>query len=59
MNIDIRNIHFEQLKRQGGIQAMGFDKDNCLTAPYVPHIHPPFEVSNVVYCRGLSINASI
>ncbi|KAI7875578.1 HAD-superfamily phosphatase [Lichtheimia hyalospora FSU 10163] len=40
---DIRNINFEQLKRQGGIQAMGFDKDNCLTAPYVPHIHPPYQ----------------
>ncbi|KAI9264994.1 mitochondrial PGP phosphatase-domain-containing protein [Phascolomyces articulosus] len=40
---DIRNIHFQQLKNQGQIQAMAFDKDNCLTAPYVPEIYPPFK----------------
>ncbi|KAI7851991.1 mitochondrial PGP phosphatase-domain-containing protein [Circinella umbellata] len=40
---DIRNIHFQQLKNQGQIQAMAFDKDNCLTAPYIPEIHPPFK----------------
>ncbi|KAI8393926.1 mitochondrial PGP phosphatase-domain-containing protein [Radiomyces spectabilis] len=40
---DIRSIDFRQLKNKGGIQAIAFDKDNCLTAPYVPHIHPPFE----------------
>ncbi|KAI8138350.1 mitochondrial PGP phosphatase-domain-containing protein [Fennellomyces sp. T-0311] len=40
---DIRNIHFEHLKSRGGIQAMAFDKDNCLTAPYVAHIHPEFQ----------------
>ncbi|KAI9020668.1 mitochondrial PGP phosphatase-domain-containing protein [Phycomyces nitens] len=40
---DVRNINFGALKKKGDIQAIGFDKDNCLTAPYVPQIHPPFE----------------
>ncbi|KAI8378449.1 mitochondrial PGP phosphatase-domain-containing protein [Blakeslea trispora] len=39
---DIRQIHFGNLKRLGHIKAIGFDKDNCLTAPYVSTIHPPF-----------------
>ncbi|KAI9493583.1 HAD superfamily phosphatase [Zychaea mexicana] len=42
---DVRNIHYEQLKNQGRIQAMAFDKDNCLTAPYVPEIYPPFKIA--------------
>lgn len=41
---DIRQIHFGNLKRLGHIKAIGFDKDNCLTAPYVSTIHPPFRV---------------
>ncbi|KAJ1826046.1 hypothetical protein LPJ56_002383 [Coemansia sp. RSA 2599] len=41
---DIRSIPFDQL-RQNGIKYMVFDKDNCLTAPYIDHIHPEFEVS--------------
>ncbi|ORX55616.1 HAD-superfamily phosphatase [Hesseltinella vesiculosa] len=39
---DIREIPFQQLKSKG-IKVMAFDKDNCLTAPYETHIHPPFE----------------
>ncbi|KAJ2698461.1 hypothetical protein H4R19_005595, partial [Coemansia spiralis] len=38
---DIRAIPFEQLRR-AGIRHIVFDKDNCLTAPYVDAIHPPF-----------------
>ncbi|KAI9323392.1 HAD superfamily phosphatase, partial [Dichotomocladium elegans] len=41
--IDVRGINFLHLKNQERIRAMAFDKDNCLTAPYVPSIHPPFE----------------
>ncbi|KAI8092263.1 mitochondrial PGP phosphatase-domain-containing protein [Gilbertella persicaria] len=40
---DIRQIPFANLKKQNHIKAMGFDKDNCLTAPYVSTIHPPFK----------------
>ncbi|OBZ85287.1 Phosphatidylglycerophosphatase GEP4, mitochondrial [Choanephora cucurbitarum] len=40
---DIRQINFANLKRLGQIKAIGFDKDNCLTAPYVSTIHPPFQ----------------
>ncbi|KAL0080203.1 mitochondrial PGP phosphatase-domain-containing protein [Phycomyces blakesleeanus] len=40
---DVRNINFGTLKGKGGVQAIGFDKDNCLTAPYVSQIHQPFE----------------
>ncbi|KAI7872852.1 mitochondrial PGP phosphatase-domain-containing protein [Spinellus fusiger] len=40
---DIRNINFGRLKSEKDIQAIAFDKDNCLTAPYVSHIYPPFE----------------
>ncbi|ORZ02691.1 mitochondrial PGP phosphatase-domain-containing protein [Syncephalastrum racemosum] len=39
---DLRSIPFRQLK-QDGIRAMAYDKDNCLTAPYVTSIHPPFK----------------
>lgn len=40
---DIRQINFKNLKSQANIKAIGFDKDNCLTAPYVSTIYPPFE----------------
>ncbi|CAO3606591.1 unnamed protein product [Mucor hiemalis] len=40
---DIRGIHYSNLKTLGNIKAIGFDKDNCLTAPYVSTIHPPFK----------------
>jgi predicted HAD superfamily phosphohydrolase YqeG len=43
--LDIREIPMEMLKKHG-IKAMAYDKDNCLTAPYAPTIHPPFKVSN-------------
>ncbi|KAF7726764.1 hypothetical protein EC973_008452 [Apophysomyces ossiformis] len=52
---DIRNIHFGNLKTQGGIKAIGFDKDNCLTAPYVLHIHPPFEADKVEESLGVPV----
>ncbi|KAJ1731890.1 hypothetical protein LPJ61_002312, partial [Coemansia biformis] len=39
---DIRAIPFDRLRR-AGIQYVVFDKDNCLTAPYVDAIHPAFE----------------
>ncbi|KAJ2783439.1 hypothetical protein H4R18_001704 [Coemansia javaensis] len=38
---DVRAIPFERLRR-AGIRHIVFDKDNCLTAPYVDAIHPPF-----------------
>ncbi|KAI8977621.1 mitochondrial PGP phosphatase-domain-containing protein [Mycotypha africana] len=37
---DIRQINFTNLKKYGNIKAIGFDKDNCLTAPYASDIHP-------------------
>ncbi|KAI7898666.1 mitochondrial PGP phosphatase-domain-containing protein [Cokeromyces recurvatus] len=40
---DIRHIQFSNLKKIGNIKAIGFDKDNCLTAPYVSTINPPFK----------------
>lgn len=40
---DIRGIHYANLKKIGNIKAIGFDKDNCLTAPYVSTIHSPFK----------------
>ncbi|PHZ13584.1 HAD-superfamily phosphatase [Rhizopus microsporus ATCC 52813] len=40
---DMSCINYAALKKQANIQAIGFDKDNCLTAPYVSNIHPPFE----------------
>ncbi|KAL1934376.1 hypothetical protein VTP01DRAFT_6558 [Rhizomucor pusillus] len=40
---DIRGIEYENLRNKIGVQAMAFDKDNCLTAPYVPHIHPEYK----------------
>ncbi|KAJ1923428.1 hypothetical protein IWQ60_005896 [Tieghemiomyces parasiticus] len=39
---DIRAIDFAQLKA-AGVRAIGFDKDNCLTAPYQTKLHGPFE----------------
>ncbi|KAG1471096.1 hypothetical protein G6F56_002316 [Rhizopus delemar] len=36
-------INYAKLKNEGGIQAIAFDKDNCLTEPYISTIHPPFE----------------
>ncbi|KAI8089803.1 mitochondrial PGP phosphatase-domain-containing protein [Halteromyces radiatus] len=39
---DIREIPMASLKKHG-IKAMAFDKDNCLTAPYMSNIHPPFK----------------
>ncbi|KAJ2160067.1 hypothetical protein GGF46_002525 [Coemansia sp. RSA 552] len=39
---DIRSIPFDSLQRSG-IRFLVFDKDNCLTAPYVNTIHPPFQ----------------
>ncbi|KAL7331721.1 hypothetical protein PS15p_203873 [Mucor circinelloides] len=39
---DIRQINFKYLKQNANIKAIGFDKDNCLTAPYVSTIYPPF-----------------
>ncbi|KAJ2400216.1 hypothetical protein GGI23_002174 [Coemansia sp. RSA 2559] len=38
---DIRSIPYELL-RDRGIKYVVFDKDNCLTAPYVDQIHPEF-----------------
>lgn len=38
-------INYAKLKNEGGIQAIAFDKDNCLTEPYISTIHPPFEVN--------------
>ncbi|KAJ1666549.1 hypothetical protein EV178_002160 [Coemansia sp. RSA 1646] len=39
---DIRSIPYELL-RDHGIKYLVFDKDNCLTAPYVDHINPEFK----------------
>ncbi|KAJ2083008.1 hypothetical protein H4R24_001124 [Coemansia sp. RSA 988] len=39
---DIRAIPFAGLRRIG-IKYLIFDKDNCLTAPYIDQIHPEFE----------------
>ncbi|RIA97093.1 mitochondrial PGP phosphatase [Glomus cerebriforme] len=39
---DIRNINFYKLKSIG-INALAFDKDNTLTAPYSNEIYPPFK----------------
>ncbi|KAJ2665482.1 hypothetical protein IW148_001603 [Coemansia sp. RSA 1199] len=38
---DIRSLSLDKL-RQRGIRFLVFDKDNCLTAPYVSTIHPPY-----------------
>lgn len=48
--IDMSCINYAKLKKQCDIQAIAFDKDNCLTAPYVSTIHSPFNV-----CRGNKI----
>lgn len=42
--IDMSCINYAKLKKQCDIQAIAFDKDNCLTAPYVSTIHSPFKV---------------
>ncbi|KAJ2957669.1 hypothetical protein NQZ79_g6659 [Umbelopsis isabellina] len=39
---DIRQIDFVKLKDQG-VKVMAFDKDNCLTTPYVNHVPESFE----------------
>ncbi|CAO3622141.1 unnamed protein product [Cunninghamella blakesleeana] len=39
---DLRELPIAELKKNG-IKAIAFDKDNCLTAPYVQEIHPPFK----------------
>ncbi|KAI8879281.1 HAD-superfamily phosphatase [Backusella circina FSU 941] len=39
---DIRAINYASLK-QSNIKAIGFDKDNCLTEPYISTIYKPFE----------------
>lgn len=39
---DIRGIPYKKLRQQG-IKYLVFDKDNCLTAPYIDHIHPEFK----------------
>ncbi|PIA18035.1 HAD-superfamily phosphatase [Coemansia reversa NRRL 1564] len=39
---DIRAIPFAKL-HQIGIKYLVFDKDNCLTAPYIDQIHPEFK----------------
>ena len=44
LHLDMSCINYAALKKQVNIQAIGFDKDNCLTAPYASNIHPPFEV---------------
>ncbi|CAO3611953.1 unnamed protein product [Cunninghamella echinulata] len=41
---DLRELPIAELKNKG-IKAIAFDKDNCLTAPYVPTIHPPLKDS--------------
>ena len=43
---DITCVDFEKLRSTAGMQAVVFDKDNTLTAPYVDSIHPPFQVKN-------------
>jgi phosphatidylglycerophosphatase GEP4 len=40
---DIRSINFFALRRH--FHHIAFDKDNTLTAPYAPSIHPPFQAS--------------
>jgi predicted HAD superfamily phosphohydrolase YqeG len=40
---DVRSINYASLK-QANIKAIGFDKDNCLTEPYISTIYKPFEV---------------
>ncbi|KAJ2501117.1 hypothetical protein GGH96_002149 [Coemansia sp. RSA 1972] len=38
---DIRALSWDKLRKRG-IRFLVFDKDNCLTAPYVSTIHPPY-----------------
>ncbi|KAJ1981713.1 hypothetical protein H4R35_000606 [Dimargaris xerosporica] len=39
---NIRSLDFSLLQR-AGIQAIAFDKDNCLTRPYESYLYPPFQ----------------
>ncbi|KAJ2630894.1 hypothetical protein H4R22_002357 [Coemansia sp. RSA 1290] len=39
---DIRSLSFSDLHSRH-IRYLVFDKDNCLTAPYVDSIHPPYQ----------------
>ncbi|CAG8494227.1 6792_t:CDS:2, partial [Ambispora leptoticha] len=39
---DIREVDFVQLKK-AGVQAVAFDKDNTLTAPYQDSLYPLYE----------------
>lgn len=48
--LDIRGIEYENLRNKIGVQAMAFDKDNCLTAPYVPRIHSEYKVTLYFSC---------
>ncbi|KAJ3070403.1 hypothetical protein HDU98_006587 [Podochytrium sp. JEL0797] len=41
---NIARIDFRALKK-AGVQAVCFDKDNTLTAPFAVNIHPPFEAA--------------
>jgi phosphatidylglycerophosphatase GEP4 len=40
---DIRSINWFALRRH--FHHIAFDKDNTLTAPYAPTLHPPFHAS--------------
>ncbi|KAJ2852284.1 hypothetical protein IWW36_000427 [Coemansia brasiliensis] len=39
---DIRSLSFSDLHNKHNIRYLVFDKDNCLTAPYVDSIYPPY-----------------
>ena len=41
---DISKIDWRSLRDTGGIRAVAFDKDNCLTLPYALGIHAPLQV---------------
>lgn len=38
--LDISKLDFKAVKEKAGIQAVCFDRDNCLTAPYSSQVHP-------------------
>lgn len=40
---NINDIPFKQLE-ESGIEALCFDKDNCITLPYQRALHPSIEV---------------
>lgn len=48
----IRDIQFTLLKDQHGIEAVCFDKDNCLTLPDRPEIHDPPALEDCVRVFG-------